>query len=94
MRDLATDILREKAAVLGRIATLLQVHMDALARCGERLQTLEGEPLAAAREEWIQLRADAERWRWYLIVQRESLGLHDPRPVLEAYPIPARPPQR
>ena len=91
MRGAERDILREKAATLGRIAGMLESHLDELARLRDSLQTLVGADAEARREEFARVRADAERWQWYLLVQREALGLPDPRPVLERFPIPRLP---
>lgn len=46
-----------------------------------------------ARFAWIarERRATAERWRWYLMVQREALGLRDRRTADELVPLPSQP---
>lgn len=90
MRGFLAEIQREKAASLGRIAAMLESHLSELARLGEALEVQSGEGDADALAAYDRVREEALRWRWYLLVQRESLGLLDPRPVLERYPVRPR----
>jgi uncharacterized protein DUF6665 len=69
------EILAEKASALGRIAR----HLE---RC---IAALEREPSPERRR---LLRAEAKRYYWYLVVQREALGFRNHRDLELFYPIP------
>jgi hypothetical protein len=81
---LLCEIASEKAAALARIAGTLEALVAELHRIAAALQA--GEPEAAERHR--RLREQALRYRWYLEVQREAVGLtwHDELDRL--YPIP------
>ena len=83
------EIQREKAAALGRIAGMLESHLSELQRLRETLENQGPDAAPETSVAYDQVREEALRWRWYLLVQRESLGLRDPLPVLEHYPVPA-----
>ncbi len=70
------EILREKASALHRVGDRLQ-----------RLITrLQAGGLSTADYECV--RREAERYRWYLMVQREAIGLVRHDDVMAVYPIP------
>jgi hypothetical protein len=75
------EIAQERASALGRLGRALEAALAALSdydnRNGER---------DAARARLVQDASDA---LWYFMVQREACGLHDPRPVLRHYGVPA-----
>jgi hypothetical protein len=75
------EIAQEQVAAFGRLGRALEAALEALAeyeRChGERNSTR------------ARLVADATDALWCFIVQREAIGLHDPRPVIRDYRVPA-----
>lgn len=72
---LLREINEERAAALRRISGKLESLIDQLRR--------EREPSARA-----SLRREAQKYRWYLEVQREALGLRHHRHLDEFYAIP------
>jgi hypothetical protein len=74
------EIAREQAAALGRLGRALEAALAALAEY-ERTNGERG----AARARLVQDASDA---LWCFIVQRETCGLRDPRPVIREYRVP------
>ena len=81
------EVMRERAAVLGRIAGVLETLLAELARLAEQAQAAPGEQRAELVREQAVVRALALRYRWYLVVQREANGLYDEAEVERLYPI-------
>lgn len=71
------------------IAELNEERVAALNRISRRLETLIAQ-LGMTRnvEEHRRLRAEAKRYRWYLEVQREALGIRSHTGLDEFYTIP------
>jgi hypothetical protein len=86
-----SEIRAEKAAALARIAGTLEGILAELQRRGEDLARLSGDGRARAVEDYAALREQARRYRWYLIVQREALGLFRHDEVDRHYPMPGPP---
>jgi len=86
------EIAEEKASALVRISRRLELEVAALA---DAFDALAGETDSERRRALVRVarerRATAERWRWYLMVQREALGLRDPRTADELLPLPSPP---
>ena len=68
---LEVEIRGEIAASLGRVAEKLEGFLAELAR----LEAAPRTPAIVA--EHLAVRAQAELYLWYLIVQREAIGLRD-----------------
>jgi hypothetical protein len=89
LERLDLELRSEAAAALGRIGSRLETLLGELRRMREgEVETSEqvaGAPDLAAYE---ALRAQARRYRWYLEVQREALGLRSHADVDRFYPIP------
>jgi hypothetical protein len=83
---LLRELTREKAAALARIGGRLG---ELVAELERRRQTREGEPGEGERAAFCALRDEARRFRWYLEVQREAVGVRGHARLDEAYPIPA-----
>jgi len=83
------EITGERVAALRRIAETLEGLLGALEDLGRRAAELEGEPRLEALQAHASLRAQARLYRWYLEVQRESLGLFNHRDLDVFYPLPA-----
>jgi len=75
------EIAQEQIAAFGRLGRALEAALAALVeyerRDGQRNSTR------------ATLVADASDALWCFIVQREAIGLHDPRPVIRDYGVPA-----
>jgi hypothetical protein len=83
-----SEIRAEKAAALARIAGTLEGLLAELQRRREDLARLAGDVRARAVEEYAALRDQARLYRWYLVVQREALGLFRHDDVDRHYPLP------
>ncbi len=82
------EIRKEKAGGLRRVGTLLESLLEELRGVEGELRTLSGEARAKAVARHRELRAQAEKQQWYLIVQREAMGLTKHHDVYEQYKIP------
>ena len=81
------EITAEKAAALARIAGTLEALLADLRRLeAEAAEAADGGAKAAARHR--ELRDRALRYRWYLEVQREAVGLTRHDALDELYPVP------
>ncbi|HSP77662.1 MAG TPA: hypothetical protein VLQ93_03990 [Myxococcaceae bacterium] len=82
------EIQSEKASALRRVASRLETLLGELAQAERELYRLSG----PARERCVarhqELRAEAEKQRWYLIVQREAMGLRHHGDIYELYKLP------
>jgi hypothetical protein len=76
------EIAQEQANALGRLERALEAALAALARyeAGHTERDLA----------WTALVQEASDALWCFIVQRESCGLRDPRPVLREYNVPSQ----
>jgi hypothetical protein len=78
----------ERAATLRRISRTLESLIDEMHAARARIEALPDaerpQELAAYRE----LRRKALQYRWYLVVQREALGLRQHHRLDEFYKIP------
>jgi hypothetical protein len=75
------EVAQEQASALGRAGRALETALKALSD-HDRAETED----RAARAKLVQ---DASEALWCFMVQRESCGLRDPRPVIRDYRIPA-----
>jgi hypothetical protein len=75
------EIAQEQVTALGRLGRALEAALAALA---EYERTHSGRD--AVRAALIQQASEA---LWCFIVQREAVGLRDPRPVIRGYRVPA-----
>jgi len=85
---LIRDLNEERAAALRRIAGTLQGLIDELHSLADLIAQLSPEDRPAGVERYRALRRQAIRYRWYLEVQREALGLRQHRVLDEFYAIP------
>ena len=75
------EIAQEQVAAFGRLGRALEVALAKLA---------EYECDNGARDTTrTRLVAEASHALWCFIVQREAIGMRDPRPVLRDYRVPA-----
>jgi Family of unknown function (DUF6665) len=73
------EIAQEQASSLGRAGRALEAALAALAA------HTEGE----SGVERVKLVQEASYALWCYMIQREAMGLRDPRPVLRDYRVPA-----
>jgi hypothetical protein len=82
------ELVEERAFSLGRVARTLEAHLAELGRIDAELSAAPDD--AGLRDAYAQTRLLAERYRWYLIVQREALGLRNHDLLERLYPLPPR----
>jgi hypothetical protein len=83
------EIRKEKASALRRVAGRLETAIADLRALQAKMPPPGAPDRARFVERHRELRAEAELQRWYLIVQREAMGLLHHQVVDEMYPIPA-----
>ena len=83
------EIRAEKASALRRVAHRVESLLAELKQLEPSLVAASGQ----ARERLVarhrELRAEMEKQRWYLIVQREAMGLRQHDDIFELYALPA-----
>lgn len=84
------QIRQEKASALRRVGDKLETLIGKMVTLEAELRTLAGPPRAKKVEEYQKLWAEADHQRWYLIIQREAMGLFDHAEVDLMYPIPPK----
>jgi hypothetical protein len=85
------EIAQEQVAALGRLGRALEAALAALADYDRSRQEGSQEQASQAtpdpdRMALVRAASDA---LWCFIIQREAIGLRDPRPVLRDYRVPA-----
>jgi len=85
------EIAQEQVAALGRAGRALEAALAALTAHGEgkgdgKDGGVRNGASGAIRAKLVQDASDA---LWCFIVQREAIGLRDPRPVIRNYRVPA-----
>jgi hypothetical protein len=85
---LLEEIASEKAAALRRIAASLEETLVALRLLKAEIDAGMGER-AAKVAAFNAKREDARLYRWYLVVQREAIGLRRHEALDEFYSVPA-----
>ena len=81
------EIAQEQVSALGRAGRALEAALAALTAHGKgEGGGARGGAAGAARAKLVQEASDA---LWCFIVQREAIGLRDPRPVIRDYRVPA-----
>lgn len=85
---LQRELFEERASALRRIAGKLERRLEALVELEAEIAGLDGDARTEAVARYRELYQQAETYRWYLIVQRECLGLTDHSEVGKAYPVP------
>jgi hypothetical protein len=88
---LLRELAEERVAALNRIARHLEQRIHALHELRVSIRQTAGDA-RDAREELLeryrQVRIEALRYRWYLDVQREALGLRPHETVEQYYGVP------
>jgi hypothetical protein len=82
------ELARERAAALRRIGERLAELLEDLDRRQAGARERAGGAGDGERKAYEAVRAEARRYRWFLEVQRESVGLRSHASLDEFYPIP------
>ena len=82
------EMQSEKASALRRVASKLDSLLVELEETERALRELRGSARARFVARHRELRAEAEKQRWYLIVQREAMGLRHHGDIYELYRLP------
>lgn len=85
---LLRQLNEERAAALTRIARTLESTIEQLQAIRVRIEREPQNVPSADAEEYERLRARARRYRWYLEVQREALGLRHHKFLDQFYAVP------
>ena len=85
---LLKELNEERVAALTRISRTLETLIEQLNDARVRMAAADPATQEAERAKYRELRERAKKYRWYLEVQREALGLRHHRFVDELYPIP------
>jgi hypothetical protein len=87
--NIERELNEERAAALLRISRTLDSLIAQLHASHERIERLRGDDRGREIDAYRELRREAVRYRWYLEVQREALGLRHHHRLDEFYRIPA-----
>ena len=86
--QLLHELAEERVTALTRIARHLEQRIQTLHELRAIADDAAGDARAALLQRYRELRADALRYRWYLDVQREALGLRPHETVEQYYGVP------
>jgi hypothetical protein len=86
--ELLRQLQEERAAALGRISRRLEFLITQLQALREQIAHAPAEDRARTLAAYRELRRQAVKYRWYLEVQRESVGLRHHQGLDEFYAIP------
>ena len=87
-KQLLKELQEERAAALARISRRLERLLDQLAATREQIAHAGDEERTRAIAAYRELHKQAVKYRWYLEVQREAIGLRHHPNLDEFYPIP------
>ena len=85
---LEAELNKERASGVGRTARLLELQLE---RCAKlRLEYRNASPVrqGGIEREYAEAQAEAKKWQWYLMVQREAIGAMHHEDVERYYPLP------
>ena len=85
---LLQELAAERVAALARISRTLEGLLEQLGHSRSDLSTMSGRERLAALTRYRQLRERAVKYRWYLEVQREALGLRHHESIDQFYRVP------
>ena len=86
--QLLRELAEERVAALNRIAGRLEQRIQTLNDLRLHVNDVEGDARTALLHRYRELRVDALRYRWYLDVQREAMGLRPHESVEQYYGVP------
>lgn len=85
---LLRELQEERAAALARISRRLERLLDQLQATREQIARCRDEDRARNIAAYRELHREAVKYRWYLEVQREAIGLRQHQHLDEFYRIP------
>lgn len=88
LEGLELEMRQEMAAALGRIGRTLTESIETMLSIQSQLATQSGAGNEAVLGEYREARKKAQLYYWYLLVQREALGLRNHADVRRLYRIP------
>ena len=83
------ELMEERAAALRRISQTLESLIEELGGLRAKIGDVHWSSPSSDVARYRELRRKAVRYRWYLEVQREALGLHPDHRLDEFYRVPA-----
>ena len=86
------ELNEERAAALDRIARRLDALLTGLRELRTQAEQTGGDGQAELWARYEVQREQALKYRWYLEVQRESIGIRSHRLLDELYPVPGKSP--
>jgi hypothetical protein len=86
--QLLRELREERVAALQRISRVLESLIAQLQASRERVRRASGPDREREVAAWRDLRARAVKYRWYLEVQREALGMRRHDVLDEFYEVP------
>ena len=92
MAALEYEMRAEQAASLGRVGRKLENKIEELRQCRAQLTECKGPERVSLLEKCLRLHEEAERFFWYLQVQREAMGIYNHDQLRRSYPIPSATP--
>jgi len=87
-QSLLKELQEERAAALARISRRLERLLDQLQATREQIACDRDEDRARDIAAYRELHKEAVKYRWYLEVQREAIGLRHHQHLDEFYRIP------
>ena len=87
-QSLLKELQEERAAALARISRRLERLLNQLQAARERIARERDEDRARDIAAYRELHREAVKYRWYLEVQREAIGLRQHQHLDEFYRIP------
>lgn len=87
-KQLLKELQEERAAALARISRRLERLLAQLQATREQIAQARDDDRARDVAAYRELREQAVKYRWYLEVQREAIGLRHHQRLDEFYPIP------
>jgi hypothetical protein len=82
------ELQAEKASALGRIGRTLTGLIAELRRLGDAAAGAIGPERQKIIAEYRATRKKAQLWHWYLVVQREAMGLRNHELIADHYAVP------
>ena len=82
------ELMEERAAALRRISQTLESLIEQLHALRASIGEVHWSDQSPGLAQYREVRRRAVRYRWYLEVQREALGLHPDHRLDEFYRIP------
>jgi hypothetical protein len=87
-KQLLKELQEERAAALARISRRLERLLAQLQATREQIAQARDDDRARAVAAYRELHKQAVKYRWYLEVQREAVGIRQHQHLDEFYPIP------